>query len=197
MEKIYWTIVVLSILFINYIFIGYRLRKNRPNTKLELEMFRIPEKKEALLKEIVEDTKKNLEIDIVKEVVTILKQELDNTSKETTQQVLNNSEESFEPAWFSLQKRKALRQLKHYNLNNIEFIPDWTFEENEIVNETRGYLLDASNDLESLVKKILNKKERVVFYLSPESDGIYHKRIVSGARKTESTITVQVWHSKD
>lgn len=210
MTAIYLSIGLFAILLVVYLRYAYKLRKNRPNIVGELEIFPVPEKSVSKqLDEMLEDAKKNLEINVEEELIKLVEEEevnkeaQSNISNELTievplqnEQIDDEINEEGLPAWFALQRRKALRQLKQFSFNKLEFIPDWTFEENNQIFETRGYLIDASTTLSDIVNKHLINKQRVVFYLSKESDGIYHKRIVSGANKTEATITVQAWCSK-
>ena len=156
-----------------------KLRKNRPNIKKQLEIFAAP-----LIKKI--------EKEVPKEVIEIIREEEHLLVPEKVEQIIDNI---IDPNWFDKQKTTALAQLKQFKLNNIQFIPDWTFTENGQTYETRGYLLDATTTLNDLVEKIFKKKQRVVFYLSQDSDGIYHKRLTS--HSDSGIVTVQTWCSEN
>jgi hypothetical protein len=197
MTTIYIIIGILAALLLLYLFFGRKLRRNKPNIKGELEIFPILEKKPEG-EFIPLSTAKVPERQVI------------NSLGERSRVMKKKEEIEFPPAtkvdsieldlevtidWFERQKQKALRQLKRYKFHSLEFIPNWTFEENGETIQTRGYLLDASNTLDEVISKHLKDKERIVFYLSKESDGIYHVQKVSGGNKNEATVTVQVWHS--
>lgn len=194
MVTLYWIIGALGLLLCLYVFYAYKLKRNKPNIVGELETFPVPEKKSKVtsqLDEVLEDTKKQHKIDIVEELSKALRKEFPPPTKVDSVEV----ELEVTIDWFEKQKRKALRQLRHFKFNSLEFIPEWTFEENGKIFETEGYMLDASNTLNDVFEKHLFNKQRVVFYLSKESDGIYHIQKISGGKKTEATITIQVWCS--
>lgn len=200
METIYWTIAGLGLLLCLFVFLAYKLKKNRPNIKPELELFPVPEKKPKAV--FIPLVKTSIPPDrIVIDRSTPYRgpwkkceeKELFPKQIEQAKEFFNNLENNNLPPWFELQKRKALRQLRQFKFNKLEFIPEWTFEEDNQILKTQGYLLDASNTLNDVVNQLLINKQRVIFWLSPESDGIYHKRVISGGNKTEANVTIQVW----
>jgi len=195
MGYIYTIIGILTIGLGFCIYWAIKLIKNHPKIKDKLEIFPIPGKRKELSKEWKESkmldklkpTKE--ETPLVELLKPKEKQEILSVEEEEKQRAIRQR------TWFEKQKIRALRQLQPFKLTNVDFVPTNSFIENEGEVYTRGYMLDASFTLEEVIKKHFQNKKKIVFYLSEDSDGIFHKTSASkhSAHKHENHITVQAW----
>lgn len=173
----------------------WKLIKKRPKLKKELERFAIPtdlyfinygdtnlalnisspERDEPKSYEMIPI---NLKVEEPKEEPKIETEELKIEFKVEEKHI-----EIIDSDWYKEQKEKALVQLQPYGLQNVGFTCDPKFK-------VQGYALDAFVTLKTIIEKNFRRKKDIVFYLSPNSDGIYHKR-------ENNVVTIQVWSSQN
>lgn len=161
----------------------FRLIRNRPDIKEKLELMKIPT-------DFFDPDPNEGSYRDDQKISDISKLEVERA----------NVPESivYEPNfWFEEQKQKALKQLAPYYLKNVHFIDTPSFQEGIIHHTMTAYILDAVFNLERLMQTVFKRKKKVVFYLSQDSDGIFHKRLKGHNDQSQKVILIQAWTSED